>query len=1292
MPQTLTLVPGIGDIVGNRTYMYDNTGQPLLTQQVFSGNDNIEITFMSTSKTDGGKTVTRIMSLVYDNYTSSTTTRAEVLLSTADIIDIFGVNAPDITKTFTAIIYNMSTNQSIELFRRTINWNDLDSIVHSFNPAQTVTLRNIQDNDTRTTFKIIPDHNHTVIPDSTLLYVQAVQYTVHSGNSISNFFLVKTVPIQTPAPTYIPNEDAFWKNNDDSYTLVIAGLQNGETYEASVFLEYNTGTSSNSSPGVQLYPNPVANAIESLSIDTIFIEGNLIDASNVKITGTWEDNDAFSYISYSYDPTSEIRDDYPDGSNSLIKVRFGSSDAIYDASNVYNYTGDFSNNIVEVTLTNGQVRFASHDPLVIEAILPILDWSTYQAVITQGIELRAQLVADIVGNNLINVNGIISDPIQAYIQTVPILQNPKVATNLVSGEQTFYFNGEILSLDVTGASFKIFNKGVDLSVDSAVSLQEPSLPNIVERNDTISNVTNGDIIYATVSVPDRNGTIDPLSNDVYIYSVNTQDFIQTRLTQPGQAVYNFTGNKGNTDTYLHTVLTDINNDSVSTSGYDASENSIIWELYHYNDSNNISIDTFGNYQIVDGNVDISYNFDVTQDYYLQVTKTGTLNMFGTNYNNYLYNLNVPLALTISTVSIPDEGPIYFMANPVIANIKVSVEVASGEQAFYFNGQIPSLDVSGASLSVTNGETSILGPSAVVLNQSDSSNIQQKFVVQTYDEITSGANIVATLVQLDRNGTIDSETNEKYTYSAVTEFVTTKFKTPQPADYNFTGNEGNTDADLHTVLTNINNETNAFDISATSVDWVLYHGDPSNNNNLIDTSGNYLTVGENVDISYNFDVTQDYYLRVTKNCTLIWSDASYNYNDANYKYVDASNIDINVQIVSPQPKGPIYFMANPVIANIKVSVEVASGEQTFYFDGQIPSLDVLGASLSVTNGGSLIIDGSAVVLNQPGSSNIQQKSVVQSYEDITSEANIAATLVQLDRNGTIDPTSGNVYTYSAVTEFVTTKFKTPDQPNVDFEKNAAGNDDTMYTTITSLGNNNGYDITNISWQVDISNNANEDNLLADISGVYDVLNDSTIYNTKLSIDGSGNFSVDDPYYLKVTTSYELPNDVYNNYNNHILSPNNIDASGNISLYLGPVYYMGNPTINSIDISGQSIKIEVYTHGTTLANQGAFTLVLVAKDGLSGYANGVLSGNMGTSVFLSGVTITDSDLVEGSQSLGDNKNYVYTFNINNNPTIDINATCIGIVDVTNGNSAVSLSNFPSVNISGVLTNPDFNSAEY
>jgi len=1051
MPQTLTLVPGIGDIVGNRTYMYDNTGQPLLTQQVFSGNDNIEITFISSSKTDGGKTVTRNMSLVYDNYTSSTTTRAEVLLSTADIIDIFGVNAPDNTKTFTAIIYNMTTNQSIELFRRTINWNDLDSMVHSFNPAQTVTLSNIQDNDTRTTFKIIPDHNHTVIPDSTLLYVQAVQYTVHSGNSISNFFLVKTVPIQTPAPTDTPTVDAFWKNSDDSYTLVIAGLQNGETYEASVFLEYNTGTSSSSSPGVQLYPNPVANAIESLSIDTIFIEGNLIDASNVKITGTWEDNDAFSYISYSYDTTSEIRTYYPDGSNSLIKVRFGSSDAIYDASGVYNYTGDFSNNIVEVTLTNGQVRVASNallsvpsQPLVIEAILPILDWSTYQAVITQGIELRAQLVADIVGNTLKYLNGVISQPIQAYIQTVPILQNPKVATNLDLGEQTFYFNGEILSLDVSGASFKIFNKGVDLSVDSAVSLQT-SLPNIVERDVTISNVTNGDIIYATISVPDRNGTIDPLSNDVYIYSVNTQDFIQTRLTQPGQAVYNFTGNKGNTDPYLHTVLTNINNDITRTSGYDASANSIIWQLYHYVDQINILIDTSGNYQTVnnDGKVDISYNFNVTQDYYLQVTKTGTLNMVGTNYNNYLYNVNVPLALTISTVSIPDEGPIYFMANPVIANIKVSVEVASGEQTFYFNGQIPSLDVSGA-------------------------------------------------------------------------------------------------------------------------------------------------------------------------------------------------------------------------------------------------------SLSVTNGGSLIIDGSAVVLNQPGSSNIQQKFVVQSYDDITSGANIVATLVQLDRNDTIDQ-NGVVYTYSASSAFVTTKFKLPDDPSVTFEKNTQANDDTMYTTITVLGNDNGYNITNISWQVDTSNSDNEDTLLADISGVYDVLNDSTIYNTRLSIDGSGNFVVDDPYYLKVTKSYELPDDVYNNYNNNILSPNNINASGNTSLYSDPVYYMGNPTIDSITINDQSIKIEVYTHGTTLATEAAFTLVLVAKDGLSGYANGVLSGNMGTSVFVSGGTTIDGvTLVEGSQSLGDNKNYVYTFNINNNPTIDNNATCIGIVDVTNGNSAVSLSNFPSVNISGVLTNPEFNSA--
>ena len=1046
MAPTLTLIPGIGDIDGNRTYLYDNTGQSLDVKQVFSEDDIIEITFISTNRTDNAQSIASRMSLVYDG-NSSTTTKADVLLTDDDINKLFGGNVADDKKSFMAIIYDLTTSTTVELARFIIEPFTSESIMYSFNPAQNVSLINIQDNENRSTLKVIPLHNHTVIPDSTRLYVQAVQYTVHSGTSSSNFFTVKTVPI-TPAPTNTPTVDAFWKNSDDSYTLVIAGLQNGEVYEATVFLEYNTGTSSNSSPSVQLYPTAVANAIESLSIDTLFIEGNLINASNVKITGTWEDNDALSYRSYSYDSTSDVRTYYPDGSNSLIKVRFGSSDAIYDASGVYNYTGDFSNNIFEVILTNGQLKVAANalltvpsQPLVIEAILPILDWSTYQAVITQGIELRAQLIADVVGNNLLDEPGIISDPIQAYIQTEPILQNPKVATNLVSGEQTFYFNGEILSLDVSGASFKIFNKDVDLSVDSAVSLQT-SLPNIVERDVTISNVTNGDIIYAILSVPDRNGTIDPLSNDVYIYSVNTQPFIQTRLTQPEPAVYNFTGNNPNLDPYLHTVLTNINNDSVSTSGYDASANSIIWQLYHYVDSNNTLIDTSGNYQIVNGNVDISYNFDVTQDYYLQVTKTGTLNMVGTNYNDYLYNVNDSLALTISTVSSPNTVPIYFMANPTIENIKVSVEVATGDQTFYFDGQIPSLDASGASLSVTNGESSIIDGSAVVLNQSDSSNIQQKFVVQTYDEITSGANIVATLVQLDRNDTRDQ--------------------------------------------------------------------------------------------------------------------------------------------------------------------------------------------------------------------------------------------------------NGDVYTYSASSEFVTTKFKTPDNPSVEFEKNTQANDDTMYTTITALGNNNGYDITNISWQVSF-NEANDDNLLADISGVYDVLNDSTIYDTELPIDGSGNFVVDAPYYLKVTTSYELPNDVYNNYNNHILSPNTIDASGNTSLYSDPVYYMGNPTIDSITINGQSIEIEVYTHGTTLATEAAFTLVLVAKDGLSGYANGVLSGNMGTSVFVSGVTTIDGvTLVEGSQSLGDNKNYVYTFNINNNPTIDNNATCIGIVDVINGNSAVSLSNFPSVTVNGVLTNTAFNSA--
>jgi len=164
------------------------------------------------------------------------------------------------------------------------------------------------------------------------------------------------------------------------------------------------------------------------------------------------------------------------------------------------------------------------------------------------------------------------------------------------------------------------------------------------------------------------------------------------------------------------------------------------------------------------------------------------------------------------------------------------------------------------------------------------------------------------------------------------------------------------------------------------------------------------------------------------------------------------------------------------------------------------------------------------------------------------------------------------------------------------------------------------------------------------------------------------------------SYKLPQAVYDLYNNNTTT---FTQEGNIeSTTIGPVYYMGNPTIETMVINdaNDTITITANTHGTTLANpDAAFTLILVAKDGLGGYENGTNTGPMGTTVLtnsnISLVTGYDSTTVAstGNQPVS----YLFDFStLSPAITIDATATCIGIVDVTNGHSAVSLLNFPVV----------------
>ena len=135
---------------------------------------------------------------------------------------------------------------------------------------------------------------------------------------------------------------------------------------------------------------------------------------------------------------------------------------------------------------------------------------------------------------------------------------------------------------------------------------------------------------------------------------------------------------------------------------------------------------------------------------------------------------------------------------------------------------------------------------------------------------------------------------------------------------------------------------------------------------------------------------------------------------------------------------------------------------------------------------------------------------------------------------------------------------------------------------------------------------------------------------------------------------------------------------MSPYAGPAHYMGNPEITAIDVTEpRTVKITAQTHGTTLTVEDAFTLVLVAKDGLAGYATGVLTGNMGTAVLTNGTaTVTTISTV--------NENSVVEYTFTTATNVTTGASCIGIVDVTNGHSAVSLLNFPTGSLAANFNN--------
>jgi len=625
---------------------------------------------------------------------------------------------------------------------------------------------------------------------------------------------------------------------------------------------------------------------------------------------------------------------------------------------------------------------------------------------------------------------------------------------------------------------------------------------------------------------------------------------------------------------------------------------------------------------------------------------------------------------------------YLQADASLNNISVEVvkienvgqaPYFNGSQKFYFNGQIPSQNTSGVTLSVTNGSVTY---DELEVTLSEGSIMHEQSIELQYSDIITDQNITAKLLVPDRNNPVDII----HTYERT--FKTSKFKTPSNmAEFEFTGNRGPADPRLHTNLTNVNKDMdNKFDSDTlpSNVKWELFNNVELTGNAL--KNANYIDINSNVDISHNYLVEDSYYLKVTKYCTLAQSIVD-NYN----AYGAQLGSSVTHDIVSVK-KGPIYYMQNPALDEILVNVDVATGKQTFYFNGQIASQDASGATLTVTNGSTKIIDASQVTLHDFVI--MHEKSVHQLYDDIVSDRVITATLTQVDRNGTLDGASP--YTYTATKTFTTYKFKTPDAPSASLSKNLIANDETFKASLTNVNANNGYDLTNITAQ--LADNS-ESGLLADCSGVFDLEVESSDLAQTINLYREANFVVDAPYWMNVTKSYRLNDVVYNRYNDVKKSVQLAQSSSvNTTPYFGPAYYMGNPVITAVNINeaDDTVSVVVDTHGATLATNilggSACTLVLVAKDHIEKYASGEAVGPMGTGVH----TLNTIFSTEAKADINDSDFAIVTFKfVLSDVEITNNATCIAIIDATNGHSAKVLKNFPNVTSSG-LVDDSFNSA--
>ena len=611
--------------------------------------------------------------------------------------------------------------------------------------------------------------------------------------------------------------------------------------------------------------------------------------------------------------------------------------------------------------------------------------------------------------------------------------------------------------------------------------------------------------------------------------------------------------------------------------------------------------------------------------------------------------------------ISNQFTAYIQVYPTLQNIGVAVDLSSGVQTFTVNGTVPSQDNGGVTFTLNNGVNSI---DFVDTSNSDvlidgSVNVIQQEGIILYNDLSGNPTVTATLSQLDRNGT--QKDSSTMVWSAIETFDTAKFKTPVPPTVDFRGNATDGGA-LRTTLLDLNNVLDnggdAYNVEAADVRYELYN-DATTNSNLLDYP--YGGADFPVYIPYDYVNSEKYWLSATKHASL--------HSDIVNRYHTAGAVDVsaNQSVQKQTARLGHYYRTTSVsliLDSIKVNVNYQDGEQTFYFAGTIDSLEASGATLTVTDGTNDIIDASAITIDI--SNGTFQQSVTRTYGDLSGNPTLTATISQFNFNEHA-ATDGNFTMLSNdPPSFITHRFKEPADASGILLKNTVGNDGKLEATSGTnyIGDMNGYEITNLT--AEITGQSSDGGELADISGVFDL---AKVEET-IEIEAP-DYLVDASYNMTLIKSFKLDDAIFTRYNDasYNVAPNQSDSvvSGNQNR----VFYMGNPEITGVTNipADNEITVTFRTHGADLTLQKTVTLVLVAKDGLEGYADGTNDGNMGSTVLTldrNSASVTDYDTAE----LG-NQLVTATFGV---VGLTAGATSIAIVDATNSHSAIILSNFP------------------